>query len=110
MSKFDKKSPKGSVPNWRLQICNHYAIRWFKCKLKPPKNRASIVAADTEISFKPQDEMDETQNPVETDTNPEKPNKSWNSIVVAEQTPNLSQMPTSTDSAQAGHITTGSTS
>ena len=38
MSKFDKKSSKGSVPNWRLQICNRYAIRWFKCKLKPPKN------------------------------------------------------------------------
>ena len=19
-------------PNWRLQICNHHSIRWFKCK------------------------------------------------------------------------------
>ena len=37
MSKFDKKSPKGSVPNCQLQIANRYDNRWFKCKLKPPK-------------------------------------------------------------------------
>ena len=37
VSKFDKKIPKGSVPNWQLQICNHYGNRWCKCKLKPPK-------------------------------------------------------------------------
>ena len=43
MSKFDKKSPKGSVPNWRLQICNRYDNRWFKCKLKPPKNGSSNI-------------------------------------------------------------------
>ena len=28
----------GSVPNYRKEIANHYGIRWFKCKLKPPKN------------------------------------------------------------------------
>ena len=46
VSKFDKKSPKGSVPNWRLQICNRYAIRWFKCKLKPHK-KASLAILST---------------------------------------------------------------
>ena len=39
VSKFDQKSPKGSVPNGQLKFANCYAIRWFKCKLKPPKNR-----------------------------------------------------------------------
>ena len=38
VSKFEKKIPKGSVPNCRLQIANCYGIRWFKYKLKPPKN------------------------------------------------------------------------
>ena len=28
----------GSVPNCRKEIADHYPIRWFKCKLKPPKN------------------------------------------------------------------------
>ena len=28
----------GSVPNCRKDIPVHHAIRWFKCKLKPPKN------------------------------------------------------------------------
>ena len=37
MSKFDQKIPIGSVPNGRSQIANRCAIRWFKCKLKPPK-------------------------------------------------------------------------
>ena len=27
----------GSVPNCRKEIADHYPIRWFKCKLKPPK-------------------------------------------------------------------------
>ena len=27
----------GSVPNCRKKIANRYGIRWFKCKLKPPK-------------------------------------------------------------------------
>ena len=36
-SKFDKKIPMGSVPNCRKEIPNRYGIRWFKCKLKPPK-------------------------------------------------------------------------
>ena len=38
VSKFDKKIPKGNVPNWRLQICNRYGNRWSKCQLKPPKS------------------------------------------------------------------------
>ena len=32
----------GSVPNCRKEIANRYPIRWFKCKLKPPKNRIGI--------------------------------------------------------------------
>ena len=36
MSKFDQKSPKECVPNGYK--VSHYAIRWFKCKLKPPNN------------------------------------------------------------------------
>ena len=37
-SKFDKKIPMRSVPNCRKEIPARHAIRWFKCKLKPPKN------------------------------------------------------------------------
>ena len=33
----------GSVPNCRQQIPMHDAIRWFKCKLKPPKKHASLM-------------------------------------------------------------------
>ena len=36
-SKFDKKIPMGSVPNCQKEIPMHHAIRWLKCKLKPPK-------------------------------------------------------------------------
>ena len=43
MSKFDPKSPKGSVPDGQLLFAMCDAIRWFKCKLKPPKNgRANL--------------------------------------------------------------------
>ena len=28
----------GSVPNEQKEILMHDPIRWFKCKLKPPKN------------------------------------------------------------------------
>ena len=38
-TKFDKKMSMGSVPNCRKEIANRYSIRWFKCKLKPPKNK-----------------------------------------------------------------------
>ena len=38
VSKFDKKIPKGNVPNWQLQICNRYGNRWSKWQLKPPKS------------------------------------------------------------------------
>ena len=41
-TKFDKKIPMGSVPNCRKEIANRYGIRWFKCKLKPPKNHIRI--------------------------------------------------------------------
>ena len=27
----------GSVPNCQKEIADRYPIRWFKCKLKPPK-------------------------------------------------------------------------
>ena len=37
-TKFDKKMSMGSVPNYWKEIANRYGIRWFKCKLKPPKN------------------------------------------------------------------------
>ena len=37
-TKFDKEMSMGSVPNCRKEIANRYGIRWFKCKLKPPKN------------------------------------------------------------------------
>ena len=39
MSKFEPKSPKGSVPNDQSSIVMCYAIKWFKCKLKPPKKQ-----------------------------------------------------------------------
>ena len=29
----------GSVPNCQKEIADHYPIRWFKCKLKPPKKK-----------------------------------------------------------------------
>ena len=38
-NKFDKKMSMESVPNCRKEIANRYGIRWFKCKLKPPKNQ-----------------------------------------------------------------------
>ena len=38
MSKFEPKSPKGSVPNGQSLFAMHDAIWWFKCKLKPPNN------------------------------------------------------------------------
>ena len=41
--KFDKKIPMGSVPNCQKEIPVRHAIRWFKCKLKPPKNEFFIL-------------------------------------------------------------------
>ena len=41
-TKFDKKMSMGSVPNCQKEIANRYGIRWFKCKLKPPKNTADV--------------------------------------------------------------------
>ena len=38
VSKFEPKSPKGSVPNGQSYFVMRDSIRWFKCKLKPPKN------------------------------------------------------------------------
>ena len=40
-TKFDKKMSMGSVPNCRKEIANRYGIRWFKCKLKPPKKMSN---------------------------------------------------------------------
>ena len=39
-TKFDKEMSMGSVPNCQKEIANRYGIRWFKCKLKPPKNKS----------------------------------------------------------------------
>ena len=39
VSKFDPKSPKGGVPTVQSKFLTRDAIRWFKCKLKPPKNQ-----------------------------------------------------------------------
>ena len=50
MSKFDQKSPKGSVPKGQSYFAMRYAIRWFKCKLKPPKNKYARNAAWEEIA------------------------------------------------------------
>ena len=36
----------GSVPNCRKQIAVRYPIRWFKCKLKPPKNMEGLNAVN----------------------------------------------------------------
>ena len=33
----------GSVPNCQKEIPTCHAIRWFKCKLKPPKNASKIL-------------------------------------------------------------------
>ena len=41
MSKFDPKSPKGSVPNGQSKFLMRYAIRRFKCKLKAPNHTKS---------------------------------------------------------------------
>ena len=50
-SKFDKKIPMGSVPNCRKEIPVHHAIRWFKCKLKPPNksNKHSTIQGQSFI-------------------------------------------------------------
>ena len=37
--KFDKRIPMGNVPNCWKDIPTRHAIRWFKCKLKPPKKQ-----------------------------------------------------------------------
>ena len=54
MSKFDQKSPKGSVQNCQSYFVTHDPIRWFKCKLKPPNNcRApnhSLITINVELS------------------------------------------------------------
>ena len=43
----------GSVPNCRKEIADCYPIRWFKCKLKPPKNlgirRYEIVKEQVQV-------------------------------------------------------------
>ena len=45
--KFDKKIPMGSVPNCRKEIPTRHAIRWFKCKLKPPKQKKFLICKKT---------------------------------------------------------------
>ena len=45
------KIPMGSVPNCQKEIVNRQAIRWFKFKLKPPKNATSFFQMMLKISF-----------------------------------------------------------
>ena len=44
----------GSVPNCQKEIPMHHAIRWFKCKLKPPKNlkQDHILGLNFQRTFK----------------------------------------------------------
>ena len=35
-----------SVPNCRKEIAVRYPIRWFKCKLKPPKKKRNQIHID----------------------------------------------------------------
>ena len=37
-----------SVPNCQKEIPVHDAIRWFKCKLKPPKNVSTKYTSNTQ--------------------------------------------------------------
>ena len=41
----------GSVPNERKEILMRDPIRWFKCKLKPPKNLTSIYVGRLQIIY-----------------------------------------------------------
>ena len=53
-TKFDKEMSMGSVPNWPKEIADHDPIRWFKCKLKPPKKvlyKASINITPLSSTF-----------------------------------------------------------
>ena len=43
MSKFDPKSLRGSVPIVQSKFLMRDAIRWFKCKLKPPKKKVEFI-------------------------------------------------------------------
>ena len=44
----------GSVPNCRKEIANRYGIRWFKCKLKPPKKAEAERKARIYSNFTPE--------------------------------------------------------
>ena len=39
----------GSVPNCRKEIPVRNAIRWFKCKLKPPNKPKELITVKTDI-------------------------------------------------------------
>ena len=83
MSKFEPKSPKGSVPNGQSYFAVRDAIRWFKCKLKPPKNQPAptpVAATDLEADVTAQvdDEYD-------TDELAELPTDSDSEAVESEQ-------------------------
>ena len=41
----------GSVPNCQKEIPARHAIRWFKCKLKPPKNQDKARQAMTQAAL-----------------------------------------------------------
>ena len=50
-TKFDKEMSMGSVPNCRKEIADHNPIRWFKCKLKPPKKGGKILECESRGEF-----------------------------------------------------------
>ena len=60
-SKFDKKIPMGSVPNCQKEIPDCHAIRWFKCKLKPPKKnnntRPKLITEFLQLAEKEDDQV-----------------------------------------------------
>ena len=50
-SKFDQKIPMGSVPNCQKEIADRYPIRWFKCKLKPPKKEIVLIFTKLQLQL-----------------------------------------------------------
>ena len=44
--------PMGNVPKCWFKIPKGYVIRWFKCKLKPPKNDAIVISELNEKGIK----------------------------------------------------------
>ena len=52
----------GSVPNYRKEIADRYPIRWFKCKLKPPKNTIGVMSYNKIFECKAQQNPKRAEN------------------------------------------------